>query len=777
MRDRGSYSSGLATALLALFLISFQALVVSGTTPAQAQTFSFSTIEIVGNERIEPAVIAGFAGIGRGETLTAGQLNAAYQRVVNSGLFEEVAFEPRGAVLVIRVREYPTISRINFEGNRRIRNEELFTIIESQARRVYSPTRAERDAASIAELYAERGRFAAEVTPRIIERSGNRVDLVFEIREGNVVEIERLSFVGNRTYSDRRLRQVLQTKQAGLLRTFVQRDTFLAERIELDKQLLRDFYLARGFIDFQVLDVTSEITREQDAFFLTFTVREGQSYRVGRVTGVSEIEGVSDEEVAAALRLRSGVVFSPTVIETNIARLERLASERGLRFARADPRITRNDRDRTVDVEFALVTGERIFVERIDIQGNATTLDRVIRRQFRISEGDPLNPREIREAAERIRALGYFADVEVEGRQGSAEDQVVVDVNVEETTTGSLGFGVNYSRADGIGATVNFTEANFLGRGQQVEFVFNTAKGNREFTFNFVEPAFLERDLQAGIGLIYRETERLRDSDFNTRAFQFSPSVAFPTSEFGRLGLRYTLQWDQLRNIGDDASAIIARDEGRFVTSSVGYTYTYDTRGSDLHPTYGFAFRFGQDFAGVGGDRRYVRTTALGVAEVKVLNEEVTLRAELEAGALNMISGNSRITERFQLADMMRGFAPGGVGPRDLAAASRDSLGGNFYTVARFEADFPLGLPEEYGIAGGLFMDVGTLWGLNDRAGGPQGGPVTLVDDSRHWRAAAGVSVFWETPIGPLRFNFSRPVRKMPYDRKQNFDISISSRF
>ena len=742
---------------------------------AAAQSYSFSTVQVEGNQQVDAATVAGFARIPGGQTITVAELNAAYQRVVNSGLFEEVAFEPRGNTLVITVAEFPTINVIAFEGNRRIDDEQLAAVIASQARRVYSPAQAERDAQAIADLYRARGRFAAEVTPRIIQRGAARVDLVFEVREGSVVEIERLAFVGNRAFSDSRLRRVLETKQAGLLRTFVQRDTFSEERIELDRALLRDFYLSRGYIDFRILSVTPQITREGDAFFLTFTIEEGQQYRVGNVTVSSEVDGVIADDYRGEVRLRSGVVFSPNVVDASIARMERLASQRGLRFVRVDPRITRNDRERTVDVDFVLVTGDRVFVERIDIQGNVTTLDRVVRRQFRFSEGDPLNPREIREASERIRALGYFSDVAVEGRSGSAPDQVVVGVDLEETTTGSLGFGVSFSRAERIGASINFSETNFLGRGQQVDFVFSTTRGSREFTFNFVEPMVMDRDFSAGFESTWRETSVQDWASFRTREARISPFVGFPISDFGRLTLRYSFRSDLVAGVLPTASAIIAAEAGRATTSSVGVRYTYDNRRSELFPNFGALLILDQEFAGLGGDRRFLRSTALASVERRVLSEEVTLRAELEGGVLNMLRGNSRRLERFDLSEKMRGFRPGGAGPRDFVTG--DGLGGNYIAVARFEADFPLGLPDEYGVSGGVFADVGSVWGLNNRAGGPQGGPVTLVDDSLHWRATAGVSLFWETPIGPLRFNFSRPLRTRAGDRTQNFDITISSRF
>jgi len=419
------------------------------TTPAYAQDFRFNSITVEGNQRIDTATISTFAGIAQGQSVTGGELNDAYERILDSGLFETVELEPRGSTLVIRVTEFPTINRINFEGNRRIDDEDLAGFIESAPRRVFNPTIAERDANTIAEAYAQQGRISATVTPRIIRRSENRVDLIFEIGESGVIEVERVSFVGNRAYSDRRLRRVLETKQANFLRAFIRADTLIEDRVEFDKQVLTDFYRSRGYIDFRVNSTNAELTEERDAFFLVVNVQEGQQFRFGEITTVSEYDGVDATEYQESLRVRPGVVYSPALIESSIARMERLAVRNGVDFLRIEPRVTRNDRELTLDIAFVLTRGPRVFVERIDIEGNTATLDRVIRRQFRVVEGDPFNPRAIRESAERIRALGFFADAAVEAREGSASDQVVVDVDVVEQPTGSLSICVNDSGNDG----------------------------------------------------------------------------------------------------------------------------------------------------------------------------------------------------------------------------------------------------------------------------------------------------------------------------------------
>ncbi|MCG6901614.1 MAG: outer membrane protein assembly factor BamA [Rhodobacter sp.] len=739
----------------------------------QAQDYRFSNVTIDGATRIEPGTVLSYAGIAKGEAITAGQLNAAYQRVLASGLFETVEFIPSGNTLVIRVQEFPTVNRINFEGNRRLKDEELGSIVQSQVRRVYSPSLAEQDAARITQAYEQAGRLAANVEPKIIRRSNNRVDLVFEVKEGRVSEVERISFVGNRKFGDRRLRRVLESKQAGIFRAIIQRDTFIADRVEFDKQVLRDFYLSRGYVDFQVLSATPEFSRERNGFFLTINVREGQKFSFGEITTTSELGNVDPDEFQAAIRIRPGQTFSPTAVDQTIARLERLAVQKDLDFIRVEPRVTRNDRTLTLDIEFAVVKGPRIFVERIDIEGNATTLDRVVRRQFTSVEGDPFNPREIRDSAERIRALGFFSKADVEAREGSSPDQVIVDVNVEEQPTGSLGFGATYSTATGVGATVNFSERNFLGRGQTLRFDISASGDSGVYSFGFAEPGFLGRDLRFGINASYAHDDSVTNTTYNTVRGTFSPSLEFPLSEFSRLGLRYTIEGTDITSVPAGSSAVLLAESARGLelASSVGYTYSYRTLSTGLDPDAGVLFRWSQDFAGVGGDVQYVKSQALLVGERKILNDEVTVRAIFEGGFHHSVGGgDSRITDRFNLNGKIRGFDINGVGPRDLTAANTDALGGNYFAVAKVEAEFPLGLPEEYGVHGGVFLDVGSVWGLDNDLGG-------AIDDSFKLRSSIGFSLFWDTPIGPLRFNFSRAIQKESYDIEREFDLTISTRF
>jgi outer membrane protein insertion porin family len=748
-------------------------------TPAQqavAQQYQFNTVQIEGNQRIGDSAVLSQAGIVRGQPVSAGQLNDAFQRLNTSGLFESVAITPQGNTLTITVVELPTINRISFEGNQRIKDDALTSVIESTSRRVFNPTQAEQDANAIAQAYSNDGRLAARVQARVIKRNQNRVDLVFEIFEGDNVEIERLSFVGNRQFSDRRLRRVLGTKQAGLFRRLVRRDTFVEDRVEFDKQVLRDFYFSRGYVDMRINSVNAQLTQERDGYFLGFNIQEGQQFKFGQVSVTSELPNVDGDVYGDLVKVRPGVIYSPTLVDADIARLENQAIRDGVDFMRVEPRVTRNERDLSLDVEFVLSRGERIFVERIDIEGNTATLDRVVRRQFDSVEGDPFNPREIRQAAERIRALGYFETAEVNAREGSSPEQVVIDVDVEEKPTGSLNFGASFSNTDGPGLAVSFAEQNFLGRGQALFLNLSTAADARRYGFRFVEPSFLARDVAFGLELDYSETNS-SFSTYDTTRFSFQPSLTFPVSENGRLQVRYSVNDTEVTEREVPVQGVIVQgdiDAGALLSSSVGYEYSYDTRRSGLDPNAGVLFRFSQDFAGLGGDQKYVRTVAKVIGEKKFLNEELTLRATLEGGALAWSGGTNRVVDRFILTpSQLRGFEPGGVGPRDAGAAEGDSLGGNMYLVGRLEAEFPLGLPEEYGISGGVFYDVGSLWDLSDV--NLNGG--TAVGEGSSFRHVIGVSLYWDTPVGPLQFNLSDAIRKETFDREQKFEVTLQTQF
>ncbi|MDT1986805.1 MAG: outer membrane protein assembly factor BamA, partial [Planktomarina sp.] len=690
------------------------------------------------------------------------------------GLFESVLADVDDGSLIITVVENPTVNSVVFEGNNRLTDELLRPLVRTLPRRIYAISQVRDDANAIASAYADQGRISASVEPRIIRRSDNRVDVIFEIIEGGIVEIERISFVGNRSFSDRRLRRVIETKQAGLLRLLIRRDTFVKDRIEFDKQLLTDFYKQRGFVDFKILSVNSELSQTRDSFFVTFNIQEGQQFQFGKVDISTVLPGVNPADFEAALKVKKGQIYSPELVELTIARMERRALELGLDFVVVKPRESRNEKPLTMDLVLEMSQGPRIFIERINISGNTTTQDRVVRRQFQLVEGDPFNPRQIRRTADRIRKLNLFGSTGVTTRQGSAPNKIIIDVKVTEKPTGSLSFGANYNSADGVGLLANFKEANFLGRGQAVAFSFTTTSNTNNLDVSLTEPALLSRDLALNVGASYRTTTS-NNALYDTESLDVAAQLTFPISENGRLGTKVFNESELIKNV-TTGSTIIQNDAARprRTNYGLGYAYSLDNRRTGLNPKAGSFLRFSQDMS-LAGDENFVRSNLRMGAETYIGKDDVRLTAVLESGALAFQNNtSSRITDRFFMsARTFRGFAPGGIGPRQKGVGYDDALGGDYYAVARFETQFPIGLPNEYGIDFGAFLDVGSVWGLDPSISSSAG----VLYDSFNTRAVVGVTMFWSTAIGPLRFNWTDAVKKEVFDVEQTFDLTISTSF
>ncbi|MCY4541113.1 MAG: outer membrane protein assembly factor BamA [Rhodobacteraceae bacterium] len=750
---------------------------IAGTfsTAALAQSFSYDRIDVIGNTRVDAATVINYSGLPLSGTVTSADLNMAFQSISRQALFQDLSIVPRDSVLEIHVVEFPIIKSITIEGNRRINEDDLTPRINSRVNYVYRPSLAEEDAARIADVYFAAGRLAATVTPKIVRREGDFVDLIFEVAEGRVTEIERIGFVGNTRYSDRRLRRVLESKQAGILRAFVSSDVYAPERLNLDKTLLTDFYRSRGFIDFEILSVSAELARERNAFFVTFNVSEGLQHRFGEITASSNVEEIDADEILEESRIRPNSVYSPAVVDDAVRRMEYFASSRDMPFVRVLPLLSRGPNE-TIDIDFVVERGERIVVERIEIEGNLTTLDRVIRRNFRFVEGDAFNPNEVAYAAARIRALGYFSEVEVTDVDLPG-NRKILNVGVEEVPTGSLSFGIAYGERAGPAVSVSITERNLLGRGQTLSFSLETGRTDRSYFIRFVDPSVFDRELALGLSLGRLNVART-DRIVNTTETQLGAFVGFPLSETSRLRLTGEIATlDATTYLGP--SEILREEVGpdsvaRGFGGTVGYQYDFNNIRSGAYLDRGFVAQLKQEVGVNKHSHGVLRTTARLGAQTTTFGEEVTLTGVVEAGAAVATQGGPTLLDRFQMDnDLMRGFAPFGMGPR--SPATRRALGGNYFAVTRLEGRFPLGAVTDAGLEGGVFFDVGTLWGLSRTQDYT---PLNLVaDDSLKWRAATGVSLFWATPIGALRFNLSRPVKTQPGDIPQSFEFALDSQF
>lgn len=736
---------------------------------SSAQAAVIQSVSVQGNQLIPSNTIRDFAGIRFGEDMSSAEINAVLRRLYDSGMFEDVDLRISGSTLIITVVENPSVSVVAFEGNRDIKDEVLAAIVDSSARSPFSRTTAEADARRIAAAYSEKGRLNASVRPVIIPVSDGRVNLVFEITESPVAGVDQVSFIGNNDYSDRRLRGIVDTNETNFLSYILGRSTIDPATIAKDRQELEDFYKNKGYFDFQILSSVPTLSSDQSSYNLVYTINEGFKYNFGQATISSSINGVDAAAFEEYVRIRAGRVYKSDDVKDVVEDIEAEAVRRGLPFLRVNPQFTKNDADRTVAVNFNLVNGRRIYVERIDIGGNTVTRERVIRRQFDFVEGDAFNARKLSEAADKLRALGIFGNANVTIREGSSPDKAIVDVEVEEKPTGSIGFGAGYSSDSGFNGSLNLSDRNFLGRGQNFSLDLSIAEDSNSFSFSFAEPSLFGRDLYAGVNVYYRDVTR-SESSYQTTNIGFEPSIGFALGRNTNLRLTYRLSQDEIRVEDDVASPIVNLDEGTFLTSALSARLTYDRRNSAIEPTSGYILTLEEEFAGIGGDINYSKTIARGKIYGSLFDESVILSAEVEGGALISTGGNgSRITDRFFLGGQsLRGFAVGGIGPRDTIGTNNDALGGNMYSVVRLKSSFPLGFPDDYGIYGGAFIEAGSVWGLDNIAG---------VDDSFSIRASSGVSLFWTTPIGPLEFSYAIPFLKEDTDETKNFSVSISTRF
>lgn len=768
---------------------------------AYSQSYSYDRIDVVGNLRIDRDSIIRISELPESGTVSSSVLNEAFKNLSDRELFQNITIVPKNRLLEITVEEYPLINEISIEGNKRIKDDVIEPFITSKSRQVYLPSRASLDAETISRLYFARGRFAATVTPKIIRRRDNRVDLIFEIAEGKVVEVERLSFIGNQAFSDEKLRKELETRQAGALRAFIQKDTFVANRLELDKTLLRDFYLDNGYVDFEIESATVELSRERDAFFINFKINEGQQYTFGELLASTELEGVDTEEFLGTIKIETGDIFSPNSLVSARERMEFLASEKEMTFARVVPRTRVNSENNTVDVDFIIEIGPRVIVERIEIEGNVTTKDYVIRREFTTVEGDPLNAEEINRSAERVRALGFFSSVEV-SEEKISPTQSVIRLQVEEQDTGTLTFGVGYSKAEGVSGSIGLTENNLLGRGQRLSFSIDSASSGTDYFITFGEPKLFGQDMSFTFTIGTRNQSR--NDVVGVEEFLVSTGISFPISEASRLGFNIGYStYDYQPYLGP--SLILRKDVGAQSSENednlndligpnpvpyerqarIGYNYSYNNIPLGFSTRRGVAGTFNQTLTFGSGSHNVLRTIGTLRGQTTAFDDAVTLTATLEGGIISPLGGrNSRLFDRFQMnSTLFRGFAPYGVGPRSKQGNVKRALGGNYYTALRLESRFPLGFDEELGISGGTFLDVGSIWGLDDTNDGPDTSPdaeqdaVLTVDDSFKLRSTAGVSFFIRTFLGPLRFNFSRPVKKQPGDITQNFEVTLQSNF
>ncbi|MBV9348867.1 MAG: outer membrane protein assembly factor BamA [Pseudolabrys sp.] len=780
-----------------------------------------SAIVVEGNRRVETDTIRSYFRPGPSGRLDAVSIDEALKSLIATGLFQDVRISQPGGRIVVTVVENPVINRVAFEGNKKAKDEQLSAEVQSKPRGTLSRPTVQADVQRIIEIYRRSGRFDVRVEPKTIELPNNRVDLVFEVNEGAKTGVQSLNFVGNRAFSSSRLKEVIKTIETSKLWGFLQTgDIYDPDRVEADRDLLRRFYLKHGYADVRIVSAIGEYDPAIKAFVITFTIDEGAQYRVGTVDVVSNVAAIDPGILRSRLKLSPGSVYNAELVEKTVEGMSIEAAKRGFAFSTIRPRGDRNFETKTVNLVFSAEEGPRVYIERINVRGNTRTRDYVVRREFDIGEGDAYNRALIDRAERRLNNLGYFKRVKISNEPGSAPDRVVLNVEVEEQSTGQFSLSGGYSTSDGWLGEVAVGERNLLGRGQVARVALTYGQRTRGAELSFVEPYFLGYRMGAGVDVFYKRNLASNYLSYDTETIGVNLKLGFALTEELSFAPRYSIYQQKVTLPGPfnncilpagplgtgaamppytphtlpvtpgtdecyadgEASLAVRRElaNGPVIGSVLGYSLAYNTLDNNKSPTSGGMFELRQDFAGVGGDVKFIRTTGEMRNYYEVLPDVIGL-LKLQAGHVaGWGSGGLRSLDHFQMGpNLVRGFAPSGFGPRDLGTSTQDPLGGSMFWGASAEAQTPLYfLPKEIGIKLAAFVDAGSLWDYKGpRSWSVTGETLNVSPDGMKVRAAAGIGFLWDSPLGPIRFDFAYPFMKQPFDRTQVFRFSGGTSF
>jgi outer membrane protein insertion porin family len=743
-------------------------------------------IKVEGNERIDAATVISYLPVQVGQTVNDLLIDQSVKTLYRTELFSDVQIVMNGNEMVISVVEAPIINQVVFEGNSALSKDKLRDEVTIRPRGVFTKAKVQADVQRIIELYRRSGRISATVTPKIVELPQKRVDLIFEIDEGVKTGVENVDFVGNKAFSDNELAGVVVTKKSLWWKFFSSNDNYDPDRMDYDREQLKKFYTNRGYYDFRVVSAVAELTPDRKDFVITYTLDEGQKYNFGRVVVKTENEKLNGENLQRMLPIQPGQLYESDLIEKSVDALTYAAGQAGFAFVDVRPRDEGNPETKTVDVTFNVREGARVYIDKIDIVGNARTLDRVVRREMLVSEGDAYNKALIERSKMFVNALGFFKDVDIKETPGSAPDRTNIQVQVTEQPTGELSFGAGFSSYEKFILDVGITERNFRGRGQNVRARVSLGSIQKNIDLSFTEPRFMGRDVSAGVDL-FSSSYNYSGVSYSSKTTGAGLRLGYSLNGYSILRLRYNLRSDELRYSGSSECDALQYSCGNGVTSSVGYTLSFDRRNDYVLATRGWQAILRQDFAGLGGDTRYVRSELEG-HWYHGFRKDMVLHLQGIAGNITPVGGDAvRINDRFfKGGTTFRGFENAGIGPRD--SNTTYALGGETYAIGTVEMGIPNGLPEQYGLKTALFVDFGTLGGIDDRlkycsaaqaavGSCAAGSRLSYIKDEMSLRASAGVTIRWKSPMGPIQFDISQILSREDYDKTETFRFSQSTQF
>jgi outer membrane protein insertion porin family len=744
--------------------------------PAPEVTGVIRRISITGTQRIEAATVLSYIVIHEGDTYNDQSGDKALKALFATGLFSDVKIAWDNGTLTIHVVENPIVNQIDFEGNSKVTTKDLEKEVQLNPRQVFTRAKVQADVQRIIELYRRNGRFAASVNPQIIQRPQNRVDLIYSITEGPTTGVSRINFVGNKAFGDDTLRAKLSTVETAWWKILTSSDNYDPDRLMFDKEQLRRFYVSKGYADFHVVSAVAELTPDHSSFYITFTVDEGKKYSFGKIEIVSKVRELPSQALRPMVDIKPGEVYDEERVSKAKDTLVNAVGTKGYATADVNLRLRRNPDNHTIDVLMNIEQGPRVYIEKINVTGNTRTLDKVIRREMRLTEGDAFNRDLVDRSRTRIRGLGFFQDVSIKNSTGSRPDRTNLTVAVTEMPTGEMSVGAGYSSTSSFVGEVAYTERNLFGRGQYLRVSVSASTISKQVQFSFTEPWFLDRPLATGFDL-YKWVTDYRQADYRSDVDAISLHTAFPTSEYGSVMLRYTLRLNKVTPTSG-ASYTTSLYAGTKTTSELGYSFYYNTLDDMMKPTSGTFFSFTQELAGIGGNMKFLKTEGSLTGYTKLIGDDYIGSLTLSSGYIQGYGGRSvPVQERFfKGGDDFRGFKIAGIGPRDtLVSGDYGAVGGDFYAVGSGQIRLPEFLPQEYGMKFALFTDFGTLGHTSGVSRGC--GSSYCIKDNLAFRASAGVTVSWKSPFGPVQISLGIPLAKAKYDKTEFIHFSAGTGF
>ena len=739
---------------------------IINTTPIIPRTFSQEQSQIViqGNKRLESELILRSSGL-KEMGLDDRSFSQAIKNLYRSGYFSDVNIYKSKGVVYINVRENPIIDLISIEGNKEITDEIILEEIGTRPRNVFSRELIKNDSEKILTLYKRQGFFSTFVEPKIIKVDENRVNLVFEVFEGKEATIKKVNFTNNKIFSDSTLKDVISSTEYRWYEFWGTNDRFDKDRINYDKDLLKKYYFDNGYIDFEIVSVNSSLVDNRKDFIVNFTIFEGKRYKITNVKFNSSIRNLSSIKIKDLVDVDKGDWFSSKELDDAIKKITDETSKMGYAFVDISPRIKKIG-DNKVEVTFEIQEGTKIFIDRINISGNVKTNDDVIRRELTFVEGDAYNSSKIKESERHIRGTGLFDNIEIKIDEMVGTNKTEVDVGVTERSTGQFTVGAGFSSLDGAIGSIGIKESNLFGEAKELSLNLGLSTRKSEIDLSFTDPYFLNKDLAAGIDIFNIRRNQKTYSGYKHNIIGFKLRTGFEIIDDLRYFSSYTLKRDKIHDIDNDTSIYIQAQEGKRVTSVIGQALQYDELNDRINPTDGYRVRFDVDYFGLGGDSEHI-LTELKIANFLRITDGVILGNFLEGGYIASIK-EVKINDLFFLnGDQLRGFKNLGVGPRD--SSTSDSLGGEVYYVNRNELTFPLGLPDDLGIGGLIFADIGTVYNTSSSG--------SNIRDESSLRASAGIGLSWLSPFGPVKFYLSKAILKENYDKKEIFRFSFGTTY